>query len=301
MSFTWTIRHLIVINNATIACRNKFFAKSRKTFNVMSLERLRKFNKDAPVTFHRTGGDITRFCSAIARADSTNSLGPHFEELLNALGFLTATLLVYPRSPLGTRQHKPMTPAKTRFWAEAANAGFPQRHPLWRQLREAIAPITWRPEECAISHGSDGRPSTRLSTIVRRHTIAEVLFIPVFGSPHDITIVAVTTAAIDANQPPPNFDLAAMAATAVFARMQLLDAQAKRNEIRLTQREAEVTSWIAAGKSDWEIGQILDISAKTVNFHAENVKRKCGVATRVQAIAALYGAQRGDREPPAAP
>lgn len=54
----------------------------------------------------------------------------------------------------------------------------------------------------------------------------------------------------------------------------------------LTQREREVMSWIAQGKSDWQIGQILCISAKTVNYHAENAKRKLGVATRIQAVLA---------------
>ena len=52
----------------------------------------------------------------------------------------------------------------------------------------------------------------------------------------------------------------------------------------LTRRECQVLDWIAKGKSDWQIGQILCISAKTVNYHAENAKRKLGVATRIQAV-----------------
>jgi LuxR family transcriptional regulator, quorum-sensing system regulator BjaR1 len=52
----------------------------------------------------------------------------------------------------------------------------------------------------------------------------------------------------------------------------------------LTAREIECITWAAEGKSDWEIGQILRISSKTVNYHIENTKRKFGVPTRVQAI-----------------
>lgn len=52
----------------------------------------------------------------------------------------------------------------------------------------------------------------------------------------------------------------------------------------LTTREIECLTWAAEGKSDWEIGQILKISSKTVNYHIENTKRKFGVPTRVQAI-----------------
>jgi DNA-binding CsgD family transcriptional regulator len=54
----------------------------------------------------------------------------------------------------------------------------------------------------------------------------------------------------------------------------------------LTRRESQVLEWIATGKSDWQIGQILDISDKTVNYHAENLKRKYGVSTRIQMVVA---------------
>jgi DNA-binding CsgD family transcriptional regulator len=54
----------------------------------------------------------------------------------------------------------------------------------------------------------------------------------------------------------------------------------------MTARESEVLAWVAAGKSDWAIGQILNISSKTVNFHVENAKRKFGAGTRVQAVIA---------------
>lgn len=216
--------------------------------------------------------------------------------MLNQLQFHTATLLTFPRSPLGGRERTPLTVTETRFWADAANAGFPQRHPVGRLLPDAIDPVAWSAETIADPAGELSRQSRSLPAIARRHGVAEVLFVPVVGAPHDVTVIALTARQrTDGN--PAVHDLLAMAATAAFARMKLLEAQAKRNEIRLTQREAEVARWIAAGKSDWEIGQILEISAKTVNFHAENVKRKCGVATRVQAIAAIYGAMRGDFDP----
>ena len=59
-----------------------------------------------------------------------------------------------------------------------------------------------------------------------------------------------------------------------------------QNHYELTERELECLRWASVGKSDWEIGGILTISSKTVNYHIENAKRKFGVATRVQAIVA---------------
>ena len=52
----------------------------------------------------------------------------------------------------------------------------------------------------------------------------------------------------------------------------------------LSRRERECLKWIAAGKTDWEIGAILALSEKTVNVYVERAKRKLGVQTRTQAI-----------------
>ena len=54
-------------------------------------------------------------------------------------------------------------------------------------------------------------------------------------------------------------------------------------DYQLTDRETEVLTWAARGKSSADIAVILDISERTVNFHMDNAMRKLSVATRVQA------------------
>jgi DNA-binding NarL/FixJ family response regulator len=61
------------------------------------------------------------------------------------------------------------------------------------------------------------------------------------------------------------------------------DKNAGRTGLRLTDREIEVLTWVARGKSSADIATILAISERTVNFHLDNAMRKAGVATRVQA------------------
>jgi DNA-binding NarL/FixJ family response regulator len=51
----------------------------------------------------------------------------------------------------------------------------------------------------------------------------------------------------------------------------------------LTDREIEVVTWVAKGKSSTGIAVLMNVSERTVNFHVNNVIRKLGVATRVQA------------------
>lgn len=53
----------------------------------------------------------------------------------------------------------------------------------------------------------------------------------------------------------------------------------------LTDREREVLTWHAAGKTAWEIGEILGISQRTVEEHAQTAARKLGATNRTQAVA----------------
>ena len=53
----------------------------------------------------------------------------------------------------------------------------------------------------------------------------------------------------------------------------------------LTPRETEVLSWIAKGKTNRDVGEILNMSPRTVNKHLEHVFEKLGVETRAAAAA----------------
>jgi DNA-binding CsgD family transcriptional regulator len=59
---------------------------------------------------------------------------------------------------------------------------------------------------------------------------------------------------------------------------------AQVTEARLSARELEVLRWCKDGKSYSEIGTIMGISSKTVEFHIANVMRKLGVNQKVTAI-----------------
>jgi LuxR family quorum sensing-dependent transcriptional regulator len=53
----------------------------------------------------------------------------------------------------------------------------------------------------------------------------------------------------------------------------------------LTEREREVLTWVAAGKTAWEIGEILHIAKRTVDVHVRAVCRKLDAGTRAHAVA----------------
>ncbi|MBT3791015.1 MAG: helix-turn-helix transcriptional regulator [Alphaproteobacteria bacterium] len=53
----------------------------------------------------------------------------------------------------------------------------------------------------------------------------------------------------------------------------------------LTAREVECLQWCAKGKNSAEVGKILGITERTVNWHIDNAIRKTNCVNRVQAVA----------------
>jgi DNA-binding response OmpR family regulator len=81
---------------------------------------------------------------------------------------------------------------------------------------------------------------------------------------------------------PIDFD---MLATIIAARL----AGVARSElwpktIALNDREVEVLTWVARGKTSADIGQILGLTKRTIDFHIDNARAKLGAATRTEAV-----------------
>lgn len=64
------------------------------------------------------------------------------------------------------------------------------------------------------------------------------------------------------------------------------DADPDANPV-LTKRELECMRWVAAGKTDWEIAQLLGIAPPTAHYHVERAKKKLKTSSRTGAVALL--------------
>jgi DNA-binding response OmpR family regulator len=73
---------------------------------------------------------------------------------------------------------------------------------------------------------------------------------------------------------------------------QTSDEEILRQNFSLTVREAQVLLWIAKGKSNRDIGEILGLSARTVNKHLEQIYVKLGVENRASAAVKAANALR---------
>jgi len=68
------------------------------------------------------------------------------------------------------------------------------------------------------------------------------------------------------------------------------DEDVLRKALGVTHREAEVLAWIAKGKPNRDIAEILGLSPRTVNKHLEQIYSKLGVENRAAATAVVVRA-----------
>ncbi len=76
-----------------------------------------------------------------------------------------------------------------------------------------------------------------------------------------------------------------------------IDPAQLEQALHITHREAEVLLWIAHGKTNREIADILEMSPRTVNKHLEQIYPKIGIDNRTAAasiaIQSLLGGKIG--------
>jgi DNA-binding response OmpR family regulator/DNA-binding CsgD family transcriptional regulator len=78
-------------------------------------------------------------------------------------------------------------------------------------------------------------------------------------------------------------------ATILLSRQVDATTPNRLSQASLTPRESEVLSWLAKGKTNRDIADILDMSPRTVNKHLEHIFEKLGVETRTSAAALASG------------
>jgi len=73
------------------------------------------------------------------------------------------------------------------------------------------------------------------------------------------------------------------------------DATVLESALPITKRESEVLLWVAQGKTNKEIGEILELSPRTVNKHLEQIYQKIEVDNRASATSIAIQALLGTR------
>ncbi|ALA19764.1 hypothetical protein AL346_15210 [Chelatococcus sp. CO-6] len=163
-------------------------------------------------------------------------------------------------------------------------AGHYRRDPCVARSLRSPRPFAWRELEREMAQDAAGR---RVMAEARDFGLKQGICVPLHipGGPS-----AVVTMAGEAVDDSPGADrvlhLAALSAFWSLTGIRKPIARPSRFEPSdLTRRECEVLQWTAAGKTAWEVGQILGIAETTAISHLRNARRKLGAANVVHAVA----------------
>jgi DNA-binding response OmpR family regulator len=152
--------------------------------------------------------------------------------------------------------------------------------------RDALSAILKEPPNLVLSDiGMPGMSGfellERLTSMEPRFHSMPFVFLTAL-SDHDNELKGWQLGADDYLTKPVDYDVLAALIAARLARVARSAIWPKA--VGLREREVETLTWAARGKTFWEIGEILGLSKRTVEFHLENARRKLGVATRTQAL-----------------
>lgn len=225
-----------------------------------------------------------QFFQDASRVTTLSDLIDGFGACVAAHGFHRAACL-----RIATPGH-PVQPKLLFGWGvtEWANRYLDQRlhryDPTIQAVFTALEPFSWDEVE--------GRSAAREAGAVfdpaRATGAVNGLVVPVHGPLGEVMAVSLVseTDAVFSREVRQRMHVAA----SLFATrgLTLMEREAEPPAPDLTRREIQCVYWVAEGKSDWEIGRILEISEETVAWHVQNAKKKLGVARRAQLATAAW-------------
>jgi LuxR family transcriptional regulator, quorum-sensing system regulator BjaR1 len=202
-------------------------------------------------------------------------------------GFEHVTVLSKPSADPALSPNVLVSAAPSDFIADFDARGYAKYNPLWRQAE--VSPVPFTAVETRNRRISDQEHEV-LAHIHDRLDLNDGYIVPVRGEAGGKG--AVMFGGNTPKQDPLTQSVLNMLGHCIYGQLNdIMKAFAGSMPVpeagptqTLTARERECLQWVARGKTDFEIGIILGISARTARFHIENSKRKLGVASRVQAV-----------------
>jgi DNA-binding CsgD family transcriptional regulator len=159
--------------------------------------------------------------------------------------------------------------------------------PVMQALRMQTGSLDWEAHE----KRSNYKPiQTRLYNVARAGGLHNGVSTPVWGRSGLMASLGLASAEPhDAIRPatPNNLDLIGALTAQFYLSYKRLNAQTPSPRARaagITPKEAEILSWVAAGKTDTEIAAILNISRNTVDTHIRHIFARLDAHNRVTAV-----------------
>jgi DNA-binding CsgD family transcriptional regulator len=153
--------------------------------------------------------------------------------------------------------------------------------PVLRKMMCTKMPFFWSTLKC--EGYLDSKESQRMWSESHEFGLGDGFTFPIMHTNGDMVLFNLACNRLeDDPRLPPSIQLISVYLHEKFKELRGLDRAAPIPN--LTNRECECLAWAGAGKTNWEIGEILSISEATVRTYFKRAKHKLGVTTKVQAI-----------------
>ncbi|MCA1510544.1 LuxR family transcriptional regulator [Bradyrhizobium sp. NBAIM01] len=158
--------------------------------------------------------------------------------------------------------------------------GWDKKDPVVRRAHFARRPFTWSETS---PRGGFTKEQKRFFEECRELGVHSGITIPIPGTGRDVDLISLS---LRTREEVPSHRMAHLYMLSVQYWLRYCELSGRRDPevIPLTLQEAECLRWCKEGKTNWEIGEILRISEKTVEFHLSNGMRKLGANNRITAV-----------------
>jgi len=226
--------------------------------------------------------DLTCFAAACARVDSLGDLQETIDAAVRALGFRWFTLLHNVDLRHAGEQSLFLTTYPSEWLEEVLEQGHYLEDPIHAACARTPSGLAWdrigdvleltSRQRAILERARDHDLVSGYSLPIRMPGESEAIFTAARARDDPLDAEAILTARL----------LGSIAYDRAHAL--LAEGTPPPAPISLSPRQIECIAFVAQGKSDWEIGQILGLSRDTVHEYVEAARRRYGVRRRTQLV-----------------
>lgn len=227
------------------------------------------------------------FSEACSRHDSAVVLLEEFSKAIKKLGFDYYSCISHSEFP-GSTESLPLITAPSDWLERYTEQGYERIDRIFQVAQSQRLPFEWS-AEVVLRRASSGQ--RRVFREAKEFGLVTGVTVPI--QMRGVLPASVSIAGLESRLDQES--KAAVHLMAIYLYEALVRMKEQGQEIPmanavgpLTKRQLECLKWAAAGKSDWEIGEILSISESTVHAHIESAKTRLDVRTRVQAVVRAF-------------
>jgi DNA-binding CsgD family transcriptional regulator len=229
---------------------------------------------------------IGEFGHSVTSCTTLNGVRETFRKEVARHGYSSSACRAFTRTD-GASKSQILFRDWPKGWAELSDQkGYAANSPIVAAARSRLSSFTWLDTKSA-------RRWTAAEQVVMDSAFAwgwcDGFVLPVHGPGGYFATVSMATSHPDLDQgPEQRLRLRMIAMMAHERSLALANLDPPENQYEtMSARELECLRWVADGKTDWEIGLILSISAATVKFHVDGARKKLRARNRAQAVARL--------------